>query len=115
MHCAFIVDTLRKSAQEHTKAFRDALLLRAAVSVKGGSSSSTSTSNCSSANFRATHVPTCTKHELVDDGQDSARGGGDGGGTGAFKPANSEHHNSSYFMSGVGSGIAVCSMCSPHD
>eukprot|EP00752_Nemacystus_decipiens_P010318 g9193.t1 len=31
MHCAFIVTTLRKSAQEHTKAFRDALLLRAAV------------------------------------------------------------------------------------
>ncbi|CAN0457015.1 unnamed protein product, partial [Hapterophycus canaliculatus] len=31
MHCAFIVATLRKSAQEHTKAFRDALLLRAAV------------------------------------------------------------------------------------
>ncbi|CBN77692.1 Soluble NSF Attachment Protein (SNAP) Receptor (SNARE) [Ectocarpus siliculosus] len=31
MHCAFIVTTLRRSAQEHTKAFRDALLLRAAV------------------------------------------------------------------------------------
>lgn len=38
-HYQFIVATLQKNAQEHTKAFRDALLLRAAVRrvvVEGG-------------------------------------------------------------------------------